>query len=155
MRSARRSEHGTPFIVIASEFSGHERRDERLTATVENLSTFKEERRSMKFYRLYSGDDGRSHFEQLDSSQSSEFFNATRPANGLLFRNDFAPHIVNWHRAPRRRWVITLAGTVDIGLGDGTKMTFNPGDVFLAEDMTGQGHTATPHNWVRVYVNVE
>ena len=73
---------------------------------------------SMKFYRLYSGDDGRSRFEQLDSSQSSDFFNATRPAKGLLFRNDFAPHIVNWHRAPRRRWVITLSGTVDIGLGD-------------------------------------
>jgi hypothetical protein len=109
----------------------------------------------MKFYRLYSGDDGRSHFEQLDSSQSSEFFNATRPANGLLFRNDFAPHIVNWHRAPRRRWVITLSGTVDIGVGDGTRMTFGPGDVLLAEDMTGQGHTATPRNWVRAYVNVE
>ncbi|MET0642796.1 MAG: hypothetical protein ABWZ17_00355 [Candidatus Binatia bacterium] len=110
---------------------------------------------SMKFYRLYSADDGRSRFEQLDSSQSSEFFNATRPARGLLFRNDFAPHIVNWHRAPRRRWVITLSGTVDIGLGDGTGMTFGPGDVFLAEDMTGQGHTATPYNWVRAYVNVE
>ena len=109
----------------------------------------------MKFYRLYSGDDGRSHFEQLDSSQSSEFFNATRPANGLLFRNDFAPHIVNWHRAPRRRWVITLSGTVDIGVGDGTRMTFGPGDVLLAEDMTGQGHTATPRNWIRAYVNVE
>jgi hypothetical protein len=109
----------------------------------------------MKFYRLYSADDGRSRFEQLDSSHSSEFFNATRPARGLLFRNDFAPHIVNWHRAPRRRWVITLSGTVDIGLGDGTGMTFGPGDVFLAEDVTGQGHTATPHNWVRAYVNVE
>ena len=109
----------------------------------------------MKFYRLYSGDNGQSHFEQLDSNQSSEFFNSTRPANGLLFRNDFAPHIVNWHRAPRRRWVITLSGTVDIGLGDGTKMSFGPGDVFLVEDMTGQGHTATPHNWVRAYVNVE
>ena len=116
---------------------------------------FEERDARMKFYRLYSGDDGRSHFEQLDSSQSSEFFNSTRQANGLLFRNDFAAHIVNWHRAPRRRWVITLAGTVDIGLGDGTKVTFGPGDVFLAEDMTGQGHTSTPHNWVRAYVNVE
>jgi hypothetical protein len=119
------------------------------------MATWRKWKTSMKFYRLYSADDGRSRFEQLDSSQSSEFFNATRPARGLLFRNDFAPHIVNWHRAPRRRWVITLSGTVDIGLGDGTGMTFGPGDVFLAEDMTGQGHTATPHNWVRAYVNVE
>jgi hypothetical protein len=109
----------------------------------------------MKFYRLYAGDDGQSYFEQLDSSQSSEFFNATRPANRLLFRNDFAPRIVNWHRAPRRRWVITLSGMVDIGLGNGTSMTFGPDDVFLAEDLTGQGHTATPHNWVRAYVDVD
>jgi hypothetical protein len=77
----------------------------------------------MKFYRLYSGDDGQSHFQELDSSRSSEFFNATRSAKGILFRNDFAPHIVNWHRAPRRRWVITLSGTVAIELGDGTCMT--------------------------------
>ena len=109
----------------------------------------------MKFYRLYSGDDGQSHFQQLDSSQSSEFFNATHSANGLLFKNDFAPHIVDWHRAPRCRWVITLSGSVDIRLGDGTTMTFVPGDVFLAEDVTGQGHRATPHDWVRVYVNLE
>jgi hypothetical protein len=109
----------------------------------------------MKFYRLYSGEDGQSHFEELDSSQRSEFFNATRSAKGLLFRNDFAPHIVNFHRAPRRRWVITLSGAVDIGVGDGSTMTFTPGDVFLAEDLTGQGHTAKPHDWVRAYVDVE
>jgi hypothetical protein len=109
---------------------------------------------TMKFYRLYSGDDDQSHFQELDSSRSSEFFNATRPAEGLLFRKDFSPHIVNWHRAPRRRWVITLSGTVDIKLGDGTSMTFGAGDVFLAEDVRGQGHQATPHNWVRVYVDV-
>jgi hypothetical protein len=71
----------------------------------------------MKFYRLYSGADGQSHFEPLDSSRPSGFFNSPRPATGLLFRNDFASHIVNYHRAPRRRWVITLAGSVDIGLG--------------------------------------
>lgn len=108
----------------------------------------------MKFYRLYSGDDGQSHFEELDSSHGSEFFNATRPAKALLFRNDFAPHIVNFHRAPRRRWVITLSGAVDIGVGDGSTMTFTAGDVFLAEDLTGRGHTTQPHHWVRAYVDI-
>jgi hypothetical protein len=108
----------------------------------------------MKFCRLYSGADGQSHFETLDASRTSEFFNATRAARGLLFRNDFASHIVNYHRAPRRRWVITLAGKVDIGLGDGTRETFLPGDVFRAEDTAGQGHTATPRDWVRAYVDV-
>jgi hypothetical protein len=108
----------------------------------------------VKFFRLYSGADGQSHFEELDSSRASKFFNTTSLATGLLFRNDFAPHIVGWHRAPRRRWVITLAGTVDIGIGDGTSMTFGAGDVFLAEDISGRGHTATPHDWVRAYVDV-
>jgi hypothetical protein len=109
----------------------------------------------MKFYRLYSGDDGQSHFEELDMSQTSKLFNNTHRVKGLLFRNDFAPHIVNWHRAPHRRWVITLSGSVDIGLGNGTGIIFGPGDAFLAEDITGQGHTATPHDWIRAYVDVE
>jgi hypothetical protein len=109
----------------------------------------------MRFYRLYAGDDGQSRFEALDASKKSEFFNKTRDAKGLLFRNDFAPHIVNYHRAPHRRWVITLGGSVEIGVGDGSRMIFRPGDVFLAEDTTGQGHTATPHDWVRAYVDLE
>ena len=109
----------------------------------------------MKFYRLYAGAEGQSHLEPLDASTTSEFFNQRREAKGLLLRNDFAPHIVNYHRAPHRRWVITLSGSVDIGLGDGTRMTFYPGDVFLAEDTTGQGHKATPHDWVRAYVDIE
>jgi len=109
----------------------------------------------MKFYRLYSGDDGQSHLEPMDTSQTSKFFNSTQTAKGLLLRNGFAQHILNWHRAPHRRWVITLSGSVDIGLADGTSMTFVPGDVFLAEDVTGQGHTATPDDWVRAYVDIE
>lgn len=108
----------------------------------------------MKLYRLYSGDDGQSHFDPLDASAASILFNAAHAVNGLVFRKEFASHIVNFHRAPRRQWVITLSGSVDIGLGDGTAMTFVAGDVFLAEDVTGQGHTARPHDWVRAYVHV-
>ena len=109
----------------------------------------------MQFYRLYTGADGQSHFEELAGTKVAAFFNETKPATGHLFRDDFAPHIVNFHRAPRRRWVVTLLGSVTIGLGDGSSMTFHPGDVFLAEDTTGQGHTAKPTNWIRLYVNVD
>ena len=109
----------------------------------------------MQFYRLYAGTDGQSHFEQLDTVKAASYFNETKPATGHLFRDDFAPHIVNFHRAPRRRWVVTLSGSVVIGLGDGSSMTFNPGDVFLAEDTTGQGHTAKPTDWKRLYVNLD
>ena len=95
----------------------------------------------MKFFRLYAGTDGQSHFESLDTGERSEFLNKTVPAIGFLIRTAFAPHIVNFHRAPRRRWVITLAGSVDIGLGDGTLHRYGACHVTLAEDLTGKGHT--------------
>ena len=109
----------------------------------------------MQFYRLYAGADGQSHFEELAGTKAAALLNQTKPATGHLFRDDFAPHIVDFHRAPRRRWVVTLSGSVTIGLGDGSGKTFYPGDVFLAEDTTGQGHTAMPTNWVRLYVNLD
>ena len=48
---------------------------------------------------------------------------------------------IDWHPAPRRQYVITLEGQTEIGLGDGTKRILNPGDVLLADDLTGRGHT--------------
>lgn len=109
----------------------------------------------MQCYRLYAGNDGQSHFEKLDKAKAAPFFNDTKPATSYLIRDNYAPHIVNFHRAPRRRWVITLQGSVTIGVGDGSSMTFHPGDIFLAEDTTGQGHTASPTNWIRLYVNLD
>jgi quercetin dioxygenase-like cupin family protein len=46
---------------------------------------------------------------------------------------------VDWHNAPRRQYVITLAGRVEIGLGDGSLHRFGPGEAILAEDL--KGHT--------------
>ena len=37
--------------------------------------------------------------------------------------------------------MITVEGQAEIGLGDGTKRVFNAGDVVLADDLTGRGHT--------------
>jgi hypothetical protein len=34
-----------------------------------------------------------------------------------------------------------LAGQMEIGIDDGTTRRFGPGDVVLADDLTGQGHT--------------
>jgi hypothetical protein len=109
----------------------------------------------MQFFRLYSGDDGKSHFEDLQQTKTSTYFLQNLPAKALVFKNDLnREDLHGWHTAPRRQWCITLAGNVEIGLGDGTKKTFGPGDVFLAEDVTGQGHTANPTNWVRAFVHL-
>ncbi len=110
----------------------------------------------MTFARLYSGGDGQSHFEDLDASPNSALFSTMQPATGILFKNDPSPHILEWHPAPRRQYCITLAGSVEIRIGDGTARTFVPGDVFLAEDVTGRGHIAVPSaNWTRVFVAID
>ena len=109
----------------------------------------------MQFCRLYSGDDAKSHFEDLEQTEASKYFLQNLPAKALVFKNDMnREDLHGWHTAPRRQWCITLSGNVEIGLGDGTKKTFGPGDVFLAEDVTGQGHTAKPMNWVRAFVHL-
>ncbi len=109
----------------------------------------------MQFCRIYTGEDGKSHFEDLDQSERSKHFLTALPAKALVFKNDLnRDDLPGWHNAPRRQWCITLSGTVEIGIGDGTKRTFGPGDVFLAEDVTGQGHTAVPKNWVRAFVHL-
>ena len=109
----------------------------------------------MQFYRLYTGNDNQSHFEKLDDSHAAKLFNTVHAVKGLVFRIEDRPHLFDWHPAPRRQWVITLAGSVEIGLGDGSSMTFGTGDVFLAEDVTGQGHTAKPKDWVRAFVHLD
>lgn len=109
----------------------------------------------MQFCRMYAGDDGKSHFEELDQMQGAKFFLSTIAVKALVFKNDTnRDDLHGWHNAPRRQWCITLSGSVEIGIGDGTKKNFGPGDVFLAEDVTGQGHTALPKNWVRAFVHL-
>jgi hypothetical protein len=109
----------------------------------------------MKFMRLYTGDDGRSHFEELDAREGSVHFLNAHAVKTLVFKNDYPAHILGWHNAPRRQYCITLSGSVEIGVGDGTVQHFTAGDVFLAEDVTGQGHTALPKDWVRAFVHLE
>ena len=64
-----------------------------------------------------------------------------QPATGVIFTRMAAGASVDWHNAPRRQYVITLAGGVEIGLGDGSLHRFGPGEGILAEDLTGKGHT--------------
>src|SRR5262250_163918 len=69
----------------------------------------------MKFYRLYTGDDNQSHFEKMDDHVASNLFNTVHAVKGLVFRIEDRPHLFAWHPAPRRQWVITLSGSVEIG----------------------------------------
>ena len=98
----------------------------------------------MLIVRIYTGDDGESHFEDIDlpyeQMETSER-TAVENAENIHFRRYQPGSFIDWHRAPRRQYVITLEGQVEVGLGDGTKRIFSTGDVLLADDLTGRGHT--------------
>ena len=94
----------------------------------------------MSISRLYTGDDGQSHIQDMDLSSHPEL-GELHNAEGIVFRTSEPGRFSDWHNAPRRQYVITLAGEVEIGLGDGTTHRFGPGHVNLAEDLTGKGHT--------------
>jgi hypothetical protein len=112
----------------------------------------------MKITRIYTGPDNESHFEEKEVElgfTGNMEVSALEPAEGILFRRAPATHLSSFHPAPRRQYVITLTGAVEIETGDGTIKRFGPGDVMLADDTTGHGHiTRVVGNQPRTYVMI-
>ena len=94
----------------------------------------------MGTYRLYTGEDGQSHIESIDLAEASAWSQGIE-ATKISFQVQPTGNYLDWHPAPRRQFVIILSGRLEIGLGDGSKHVFGPGDAWLVEDTTGQGHT--------------
>ena len=100
----------------------------------------------MHVTRIYTGDDGRSHFEDLRIPMNDTEFGRMSglvKAAGVIFREpapEGAADFLDYHPAPRRQFVIHLAGRVEIECGSGDTRQFGVGDILLADDTTGQGH---------------
>lgn len=98
----------------------------------------------MRIPWLYTGPDGLSHFGELDIPQTERpgVVGAASPdiATEPLRLQTALPGTLDFHPAPRRQLVIVLAGGIEIELADGQKRQFGPGQMFLADDTTGQGH---------------
>lgn len=94
----------------------------------------------MAFIRLYTGDDGNTHIEEMALETQPDLTNL-HGAKGIVFRAMEPGYFNDWHIAPRRQYIITLSGAAEIGLKDGTIYRLGAGDVNLAEDLTGSGHT--------------
>ena len=97
----------------------------------------------MKVTRIYTGADGKSHFEEMqyDLRRSGVgMLSESIPVKGMILRETPADYDLDFHPAPRRQFVINLDAAVEIEVGDGSKRVLGPGEIFLAEDTTGQGH---------------
>jgi quercetin dioxygenase-like cupin family protein len=104
----------------------------------------------MKITRVYSGQDGESHFEEIEVD-----IGKLQPGDGIVFRHASPGEVNDWHVAPRRQYVINLSGHSEVEISDGTKQRFGPGDIFLVDDTTGRGHISRVVGpQPRVYVTV-
>ena len=101
----------------------------------------------MKLVRVYTGDDGESHLETRDQSEF-EFverdgtLTAVQETFGVNFAQREAGPVGEFHNAPRRQYVVYLTASVEVGCGNGSSAVMEPGDVLIAEDTTGHGHTS-------------
>ena len=92
----------------------------------------------MKVTRLYSGEDGHSHFEDLSFDLKKAKVSLSAPKTIILSEVE-AGHEYSWHNAERKQWVVTLSGEIQLEIGNGERRRFGPGDLLLAER----------HNWAR------
>ena len=101
-----------------------------------------------KIWRVYSGNDGQSHIVEepfamkpfTDTEGAYGEAGPTQACSSITFRVSPPGYVLNWHCAPRRQYSISLSGHAEIEVGDGTVARVHPGDVVLAEDLTGRGH---------------
>ena len=90
--------------------------------------------------RIYTGEDSESHFEDLPQLPPGEVDRiGTKSGEDLVFRHSQEDSFSDWHHPTRRQYLIVLSGSMEVSVGDGSSRQFQPGDVLLAEDMTGQG----------------
>ncbi len=96
---------------------------------------------NMRIVRVFSGDDGESHFEDLTPDQLAEIIFPIGGGEITLGRRP-SPSFSDYHNAPRRQYVVNMSGTAEFEVADGTIVRMVPGDVLVAEDITGHGHIA-------------
>jgi quercetin dioxygenase-like cupin family protein len=93
--------------------------------------------------RLYTGPDNQTHAEEVEMKftpgNPSEVFKMMQ-VNGAELHRAAAGSVDDWHRAPRRQYVITLSGRGELEVAGGKKIVVGPGNIDLVEDTTGKGH---------------
>jgi hypothetical protein len=98
----------------------------------------------MRIHNLYEDANGESHFRDvevdwIEESPTGKLSNRL-PATGIVFRVTTNDYENSWHRAPRRQYVIHLAGGTSITASDGETRHIGAGEIVLVEDITGKGH---------------
>ena len=116
--------------------------------------------RALSFTHLWADAHGVSHFR--DEKLSFESATPQNPTAGTTSRTNPDPEalvalplrgatgatflylkraaVEDWHRSPRRMYLIAVQGMSEVTAGDGEVRRFGPGSIVLMDDLTGKGH---------------
>jgi hypothetical protein len=98
----------------------------------------------VRWYHLYSADDGKSHITEMPVPVSTGSYGAMtifdRPVSRVSIASYPDGTHSDWHYAIHTHVIIYLQGTQVIDLDDGKEYRLEPGVAVLAEDWTGRGH---------------
>jgi quercetin dioxygenase-like cupin family protein len=107
---------------------------------------------------LWTGDDHNSHFEEghidLEAGKRGDLLSDKAAVTTISFQETASGGTFAWHDAPVRQLVITLSGTLDFQTREGKHFLLRPGDILLAEDTVGSGHSwrlTDDQPWRRAY----
>ena len=95
----------------------------------------------MQIVRVYTGTDGESPFEDVTPEQLATIVNNLGEGPITLACRP-SPSFSDYHQAPRRQYGVNRSGVAEFETADGSKRRLSPGDVLIAEDLTGHGHIA-------------
>ena len=95
----------------------------------------------MQIVRVSTGADGESHFEDWTPEPLAQIVNTLRDGPITVHCRP-SPSFSDSHPAPWRQHVVTLAGLAECETADGTTRRLSPGNVLVAEDLTGHGRIA-------------
>lgn len=110
---------------------------------------YKEGMASFRYTRIYADEEGESHFEDVEVPMSPVDFAPPAPpmdlsamtvGSGIGFLGVPAGWYGEPHPAPRRQFILFLAGQGEVAVSDGEARRYLPGSVVLLEDTTGKGH---------------
>ena len=111
--------------------------------------------------RIWTGEDGNSLFEEgmidLPKGERGDILSEVVATSSISFRETKSGGTFAPHDAPTRQFVVTLSGTLEFETATGATFLIRPGDILLAEDTTGTGHSwklTDDQPWRRAYVIV-
>lgn len=97
---------------------------------------------------LETGVDGRARFREqalpLGEGSPQARLSALMPSGGLQLRMSPVGFRSDFHCTQHPQWLFVLGGQMEIGLQDGSKRLFKPGDHFFSADTLPPGAAFDP-----------